>query len=167
MSDIHAKSVLIGFLDPMTKQHTAYRQSDPFEAFKQAVVEFTNAVGTPTAAMEDIKSEPMQLGKVEESSLDASVDDTIWEQENIRTIKGGKSCHTCGGKGHFARGCPTKGKGKGHEGGWSMEDSRGGTRARAAPRVGRIKRVSRQTWQGRWQGPSRGLLDMWWLSLRQ
>ena len=53
----------------MTKQHTAYRQSDPFEAFKQAVVEFTNAVGTPMAAMEDIKSEPMQLGKLTRAPL--------------------------------------------------------------------------------------------------
>ena len=38
VSDIHAKSVLIGFLDPMTKQHTAYRQGDTFEALKHAVV---------------------------------------------------------------------------------------------------------------------------------
>ena len=36
------------------------------------------------------------VGKVEESSLDASVDGTIWEQENIWTIKDGKSCLRAG-----------------------------------------------------------------------
>ena len=49
VSDIHAKSVSIGFLDPMTKQHTAHRQGDTFEGLKRAVLEFTNAVGTSTA----------------------------------------------------------------------------------------------------------------------
>ena len=43
VSDMHAKSVLIGFLDPVTKQHTAFRQGDTFEALKRAVVDFTNA----------------------------------------------------------------------------------------------------------------------------
>ena len=36
VSDVHAKSILIGILDPMTRQHTAYKQSDRFEAFKEA-----------------------------------------------------------------------------------------------------------------------------------
>ena len=66
-----AKSVLIGFLGPMTKQHTAYRQGDRFEALKHNVVEFTNAVGTSTAT-DDIKSEPMQVGKVDGSYYDGS-----------------------------------------------------------------------------------------------
>ena len=43
VSDVHAKFILIGILDPMTRQHTAYKQSDWFEAFKDAVLEFTNA----------------------------------------------------------------------------------------------------------------------------
>ena len=87
VSDIHAKSVLIGFADQMTTQHTAHRQGDPFEVFKLAVVEFTNAVATSTAAMDDIKSEPMQLGKVEDG----------------KGPVGG--CSTCGGP-HFASDCP-------------------------------------------------------------
>ena len=45
-----------------TKQDTAHRQGDTFEALKHAVVELTNAVGTSTAT-DDIKSEPVQLGK--------------------------------------------------------------------------------------------------------
>ena len=59
VSDTHAKTVFTGFLEPKTKQHTAYRQGDTFEALKHAVVEFTNAIGTSTA-MDDIFSEPMQ-----------------------------------------------------------------------------------------------------------
>ena len=38
--DMHARSVLIGILDPQTRQHTAYKQADPFEQFKNSVLEF-------------------------------------------------------------------------------------------------------------------------------
>ena len=141
VSDMHAKSVLIGFMAPVTKQPTAYPQGDTFEALKHAVVEFTSAVGTSTAT-DDVKSEPMQLRKVEGSFYDASTDGTTGEQENVWTMMGGKSCHTCGGKGHFARECPSKGKGKGQEGGWSKGGLREGTWAQAVPRVARIERVS-------------------------
>ena len=84
----------------------------------------------------------MQLGKVEgrrRGFYDASTDDTTWEQENVWTMKGGKSCHTCGGKGHFARECPSKGEGKGQEGGWSKRGSKGGNQG--IPRVPRAKNV--------------------------
>ena len=43
VSDVHARSVLIGLLDPMTRQHTAYKQGEAFESFRNAVLEFTNA----------------------------------------------------------------------------------------------------------------------------
>ena len=42
---MHARSVLIGIFDPMTRQHTANKLSESFEVFKTAVLEFTNAAG--------------------------------------------------------------------------------------------------------------------------
>ena len=60
----------------------------------------------------------MQLGKVEGSLHDASTDDTTWEQEIVWMMNGGKSCHTCRGKGHFAQECPSIGKGKRQNVGW-------------------------------------------------
>ena len=57
-------------------------------------------------------------------------------------MKGAKSCHTCGGKGRFARECPSKGEGKVQEGGWSKGGSREGTKAKAVARVARTKSVS-------------------------
>ena len=45
VSDMHARSVLIGIFDPMTRQHTANKLSESFEVFKTAVLEFTNSAG--------------------------------------------------------------------------------------------------------------------------
>ena len=58
ITDNHAKSVLIGVLDPMTRQHTAMHQGTEvkFEKFKQAVMEFANNAQGQDA---------MQIGRVE------------------------------------------------------------------------------------------------------
>ena len=46
ISDMHARSVLIGILDPQTRQHFAYKQAEPFEQFKNSVLEFANVAGS-------------------------------------------------------------------------------------------------------------------------
>ena len=45
VSDMHARSVLIGILDPMTRQHTTNKLYESFNVFKTAVLEFTTAAG--------------------------------------------------------------------------------------------------------------------------
>ena len=55
----HAKSVLIGIIDPLTRQHTAMHQGGKtsYEDFKKIVLEFANNTAGPDA---------MQIGRVGE-----------------------------------------------------------------------------------------------------
>ena len=120
VSDVHAKSILIGILDPMTRQHTAYKQSDRFETFKDAVLEFTNAAVSMSVAPQTGKGDPMQIGSLgaelgEWSTHDGQSGDeqSSLEKENLWTVAGSRTCFTCGGRGHRAKECPSQGKGKG------------------------------------------------------
>ena len=46
----------------MTRQRTAYRQADGFDAFKNAVLEFANAAGP--VQVPSGKVDPMQVGSI-------------------------------------------------------------------------------------------------------
>ena len=75
ISDNRAKSVLIGILDPLTRQHTAMHQGQKtsYQEFKKIVLEFANNTGT--------NKDAMQVGRVEqdkESEYDSS---SGWEPE--------------------------------------------------------------------------------------
>ena len=65
VSNNHAKSVLIGILDPMTRQHTAMSQGGniTYENFKKVVLEFANNVSGG--------SDAMQIGRVGEEASHA------------------------------------------------------------------------------------------------
>ena len=54
ISDNHAKSVLVGILDPMTRQHTAMHHggNTEYEKLKRVVLEFTNNVAGSDSAMQ-------------------------------------------------------------------------------------------------------------------
>ena len=54
ISDNHAKSVLVGILDPMTRQHTAMHHggNTGYEKLKRVVLEFTNNVAGSDSAMQ-------------------------------------------------------------------------------------------------------------------
>ena len=113
----HAKSILIGVLDPITKQHTAMKhgQETSFEELKKLVLEFAGNVAD--------SQESMQLGSFMKNEFDngennfnTNVDKDLeeeWEHNLGAFGKGGMSCYTCGGVGHMSRECPSKGKGKG------------------------------------------------------
>ena len=120
VSEMHARSVLVGILDPMTRQHTAMNHSKSFDQLKKIVQEFANNSVTAPDAMhigriEGTGSEAGQagwgLGAVEPGNED-------WDRhfEDINALGGTKGqCWTCKGYGHLARDCP-KGKGKGSDG---------------------------------------------------
>ena len=94
----------------MTRQHTAYKQSDRFEAFKDAVLEFTNAAVLMSVALQTGKGDPMQIGSLgadlgEWSTHDGQSGDeqSSHQKENLWAVAGSRTRFTCGGKGHMSK----------------------------------------------------------------
>ena len=104
ISENHAKSVLVGILDPMTRQHTAmhHGKKSTCEQLKKVVLEFVNNV---TPRKDD---SAMQVGRVTEEEAD----ECYQEEEQLGALGGWSQCYKCQGYGHLARECPSKGKGK-------------------------------------------------------
>ena len=124
VSESHAKSVLIGLLDPETCKHTAmsHGKKTSYEGLKKVVLEFANN----TAGMD-----PMQIGRIDDAGLgqEGGFGVAEWpggewwqngeQEEYAMALKGGGKgvkCYNCQGNGHLARNCPIKGKGKGKKG---------------------------------------------------
>ena len=61
ISDDHAKSILIGIIDPITRQHTARDHGKPFENLKRAIKEFVNNADPRGTS----KNTSMDIGAVE------------------------------------------------------------------------------------------------------
>ena len=83
VSDMSARSVLIRILDPMTRQHTTFKQSESFDVFKAAVLGMSR---------KDVsKPDPMQVESVAGSTQCAgSVQDS--------GCVGSEACVCCGGR---------------------------------------------------------------------
>lgn len=109
----HAKSVLVGILDPTTRQHTAMHHGNKstYEQLKKIVLEFVNNV-----ARKDDSA--MQVGRVSaDDDGDTKHEGTEHEEDYLAAVGGWQQCYKCLGYGHLARECPSKGKGKGGEAG--------------------------------------------------
>ena len=62
VSESHAKSVLIGLLDPETRKHTTLkRKKTSYEGRKKVVLEFANNTA---------RVDPMQIGRVDDAGLE-------------------------------------------------------------------------------------------------
>ena len=101
----HAMSVIAGILDPETSKHTAQYQGlkSDVETLKRKVMEFTNLVT-------NYADDKMDIGRVEQWADEVQDDVDVEEYEQLGAVN--DQCHRCGGYGHFARDCATKGKGK-------------------------------------------------------
>ena len=107
VGDNHAKSILVGILDPTTRQHTAmyHGRTHNFEQLKKAVLEFVN-----NATRRD---DAMQVGCITaEENFGQSQTWNEDEESYLGAVGNWKQCYNCHGYGHIARDCP-KGKGKG------------------------------------------------------
>merc|ERR1712051_42584 len=107
----HWKSVLVGMLDPLTRQHTSSMMGSRHTVndLKQTILEFTSNVVLD-------QSDAMQIGQVGEAAggeQQGGWEHDGWEGEGVNALKKGGpkgGCFHCGGP-HYAANC-TKGKGK-------------------------------------------------------
>ena len=100
VSEMHARSVLVVILDPVSRQYTAMNHSKSHEALKKIVQEFANNSTTG--------QEAMQTGRVEAGAaapttawppLVAETSEDSWEECGAINAMGSQQCWTCKGLG--------------------------------------------------------------------
>ena len=101
VSEMHARSVLVEILGPVTRQHTVMNHSKSHKALKKIAQQFPNNSTT--------SQETMQIGRVEAG---ATAPTTAWPPPAAETPE--DSCEeSCIGYGHVSQKCPNFGRGKG------------------------------------------------------
>ena len=119
-----AKAVLIGILDPLTRQHTATLHTLQYDKLKPKVMEFASNATSSTGGKEAMQADRVEDyygkrcgdrgGGEGETYFGSGLEGEEGGGFNALGSKGhGKQCFSCKGYGHFSRECPSKGKGKG------------------------------------------------------
>ena len=91
LSEMHARSVLVGILDPMTRQHTAMSHGKTFDQLKKIVQEFANnSVTSPEA---------MQIGRLGGESGSGEQQEQSWASASPYAAQGHEDLNALGGKG--------------------------------------------------------------------
>ena len=168
VSDVHAKSILIGILDSMTR-HTASKQSDQFEAFKDAVLEFTNAAVSMSVPRRRAKVTQCRSGVWEQSSVSGArtMDKVEMGSPHLRKRISGQLQEVALASPEVGDRVPFKRQGQ-----RTPVDGTGNAQ-------GRLQRKRlRQGWKGpgvkgeqgdhrEWEGTGRRMLDLMWATLHQ